>query len=86
MQRGIIRFFKDGYDLGQAFVDTRLKFGDLYPFVETQEACEPSIFHPFVYPAYRPPVPEGEELTHNPESDYGWRTVNDTVKEIAPSD
>jgi len=60
MQRGIINFYKDGYDLGQAFVETRLKFGELYPFIEVQEDCELSIFHPFVYPAYRPPLPEGE--------------------------
>jgi len=35
MQRGMINFYKDGADLGQAFVETRIKFGQLHPFVET---------------------------------------------------
>lgn len=84
MQRGVLSFYKDGYDLGQAFVETRLKYGDLYPFIETQEICELSIFHPFVYPAYRAPLPEGEEMEE--ESNHGWRTCDDTMKEILPSD
>lgn len=79
MQRGILNFYKDGYDLGQAFVETRLKYGELYPFIETQEECDISIFHPFVYPAYRPPMPEGEEIDEA-ESDYAWHTVNDTMQ------
>lgn len=33
MDRGIINFFKDGMDLGQAFVQQELKYGTLYPFV-----------------------------------------------------
>lgn len=81
MQRGILSFYKDGYELGQAFVETRLKYGDLYPFIETQEECELSIFHPFVYPAYRPPG-EGPMLKED-EDTYNWHTVHDdTVKKI----
>lgn len=30
----------------------------MFPFVQTTVQCELSIFHPFVYPAYRPPSPE----------------------------
>ena len=60
--RGIINFFINGNDLGQAFVDPMIKKGDYFPFVQTYCLCEISIFHPFVYPAYRPPVPF-EELS-----------------------
>ena len=34
MDRGIVNFFKDGMDLGQAFVSRELKYGTLYPFVQ----------------------------------------------------
>jgi hypothetical protein len=33
MDRGMLAFFKDGQDLGQAFVDEQLTQGPLYPFV-----------------------------------------------------
>ena len=33
IDRGIISFYKDGHDLGQAFVAPELKEGELYPFV-----------------------------------------------------
>jgi len=33
-----------------------LKKGSLFPFVQSQERCEISIFHPEVYPAYRKPL------------------------------
>ena len=59
--RGIINFFKDGNDMGQAFVDPEIKKGEFFPFIQTQCPCQISIFHPFVYPAYRPPVPEEPE-------------------------
>ena len=55
MDRGSMNFYKDGYDLGQAFVVRDLKHGFLHPFVQAQCICELSIFHPFVYPAYRSP-------------------------------
>lgn len=58
MDRGSMSFFKDGLDLGQAFVTSDLKHGVLYPFIQCQCKCEISIFHPFVYPAYRAPLPE----------------------------
>ena len=68
MDRGIITFYKDGNDLGQAFVQKDLKEGTLYPFIQVQTECELSIFHPFVYPAYRPPVPEEEEHSYVEET------------------
>ena len=73
LQRGIISFYKDGEDLGQAFVELRVKYagGNLFPFVETQCECELSIFHPFVYPAYRPPLPADEELPEGMDAE-GW--------------
>lgn len=33
MDRGSMNFFKDGFDLGQAFVSTDLKCGVLHPFI-----------------------------------------------------
>jgi hypothetical protein len=56
MDRGIICYYKDGQNLGSAFVQPNIKFGEFYPFIQTHEPCELSIFHPFVYPAYRPPI------------------------------
>jgi len=35
MDRGVIRFYKDGNDLGEAFSDDALKFGELYPLFKT---------------------------------------------------
>lgn len=84
MDRGIVNFFKDGMDLGQAFVAQELKYGTLYPFVQVQQACEISIFHPFVYPAYRPPLPEEEKMGDDamPEHPGGEPFNEDTVQEI----
>lgn len=48
--------------MGQAFVTTELKYGNLYPFIQAQEKCEISLFHPFVYPIYRAPLPEEPEM------------------------
>jgi hypothetical protein len=33
LDRGIINFYKDGHDLGQAFCSPNLKKGPFYPFV-----------------------------------------------------
>jgi hypothetical protein len=84
MDRGIVNFFKDGMDLGQAFVAQELKYGTLYPFVQVQQVCEISIFHPFVYPAYRPPLPEEEKMGDDamPENPGGEPFNEDTVQEI----
>jgi len=46
--------------LGQAFVLPEIKDGDFYPFVQTHCMCEVSVFHPFVYPQYRPPMSDSE--------------------------
>lgn len=83
MDRGIINFFKDGMDLGQAFVLQELKYGTLYPFVQVQQVCEISIFHPFVYPAYRPPLPEAEVMSENAmRENHAGEYNEDTVQEI----
>ena len=50
--RGFINFFKDGNDMGQAYVDTRIKEMELHPFIQTGSRCTISIFHPSVYPLY----------------------------------
>ena len=55
IERGTIHFYKDGNDLGQAFIQQEIKEGCLYPFVQLQVECKLSIFHPFVYPHYRAP-------------------------------
>ena len=62
LERGIMSFYKDGRDLGQAFVHHRLKNCALFPFIQTNCECELSIFHPAVHPAYRPPEPENEDM------------------------
>jgi len=33
MDRGILNFYKDGNDLGTAFVSPELKEGEFYPFI-----------------------------------------------------
>jgi hypothetical protein len=35
MDRGIISFFKDGNDLGEAYVMPEIKDGEFFPFVHT---------------------------------------------------
>lgn len=60
MDRGSINFFKDGKDLGQAFKSESLKSGILFPFIQVQEECSISIFHPSVYPSFRDPVVEAK--------------------------
>ena len=61
MDRGMIVFYKDGEMLGIAACQLSLKYGGYFPFIQTNELCEVSIFHPFVYPAYRAPIPEDEK-------------------------
>lgn len=56
MDRGIVNFFKDGKDLGTAFCMPQLKEGKLYPFVQLQEVCAMSVFHPTVYPKFKDPI------------------------------
>lgn len=58
MDRGIISFYKDGHDLGQAFVAPELKEGELYPFVQIQEVCQISIFQMVYHPLYKEPPTE----------------------------
>jgi hypothetical protein len=55
IERGMINFFKDGNDLGQAFFQKELRTNDLYPFVQLEVECKMSIFQPFVYPLYWKP-------------------------------
>lgn len=62
IDRGMINFYKDSNDLGQAFVDDQLREGQLFPFIQTQVECEIHIFHPWVFPDYKPPPTPGEIL------------------------
>jgi len=62
MDRGIVNFFKDGHDLGTAFVSTELKEGEFFPFLQIQDKCRLSIFHPDVHPLYQDPLSEEELL------------------------
>ena len=56
MDRGIINFFKDGKDLGQAFCQPQLKKGSLFPFMQVQDISEVSVFHKSVYPKLKDPI------------------------------
>jgi hypothetical protein len=78
VERGIISFFKDGFDLGQAFMHEDIKESFLYPFVQLQVECKMSIFHPFVYPEYRSPILEGSEYAE--EDDYYSSNRRDTTR------
>lgn len=70
--RGFINFYKDGNDLGQAFVHAHIKHGDLVPLLVTQCECSLTIFHPSVFPlAAAPPVepvPPLEPIVTEPSS------------------
>ena len=68
MDRGIMSFYKDGMELGSAFVQPNIKFGNYHPFIQTHEVCTISIFHPFVYPSYRPPAEIKEQSEDKEES------------------
>lgn len=60
MDRGVISFFKDGKDLGEAFVSPDIKEGEFFPLIHTQIQCMVSVFHPSVFPwfeKYDNPVP-----------------------------
>lgn len=44
--RGAVTFYKDGNDLGLAFLADDLKSGEFLPFVRTQCKCRLSLFSP----------------------------------------
>lgn len=48
--RGAVTFYKDGNDLGLAFLADDLKEGEFLPFVRTQCQCRLSLFSPAQYP------------------------------------
>ena len=77
MDRGIINFYKDGYDLGQAFAEDELCEGGLYPIIQTKVKCDFSVFHPSVWPwvlgVPEEPVPPPEPSR---EEDY-WTVEED---------
>ena len=50
MDRGFIRFYKDGNDLGEAFASDELAEGGLHPIIQTKVECRFSVFHPSVWP------------------------------------
>lgn len=68
--------------MGQAFVLPEIKEGDFYPFVQTQCMCEVSIFHPFVYPQYRPPMSDSELAAIEAEE----RALEEEEYGVAPYD
>jgi len=58
---GRVNFYKDGYDLGVAFISGELTEPDpLFPFIQVQEVCKVSLYHPFGFPGgrvtFRPPI------------------------------
>jgi len=61
MDLGAIWFFKDGKDLGLAFLQLDLKQGMFFPFIQVQEKCKLSIFHPSVYPLFKDPIEEEQK-------------------------
>ena len=71
MDRGTINFYKDGQDLGPAFIDRKIRTKPLFPFIQVQCKVEMHIFHPASHPLYRPPASEEsiarweEEQRHN---------------------
>ena len=50
--RGAMVFYKDGHDLGLAFLSEDLRTGDFVPFVRTQCECKLSLFSPKQFPWY----------------------------------
>lgn len=58
-----MNFYKDGKDIKQAFCQPELKEGPLFPFVQIQDVCSLSVFHPSVYPKYDEPQPELDRTT-----------------------
>lgn len=48
--RGAVSFYKDGNDLGLAFLSDDLKDGEFLPFIRTQCQCKLSLFSPKQYP------------------------------------
>ena len=76
MDRGVISFFKDGRDLGEAFVSPDIKEGEFFPLVHTQVQCMISVFHPSVFPWFEnydnpePIPPEPPIDLYTEESEY----------------
>ena len=50
--RGVLNFYKDGEDLGPAFVTGELRIGNYYPFFRIRTKARLSIFSPKQYPWY----------------------------------
>lgn len=50
--RGMLNFYKDGEDLGPAFVTGELRIGNYYPFFRIRTKSRLSIFSPKQYPWY----------------------------------
>ena len=73
IDRGMINFYKDGNDLGSAFIMKEIQDGYLYPFIQLQVEIQMSIFHPFCYPEYIPP---SEDDSKNEESDFTGTNTN----------
>jgi hypothetical protein len=56
--RGFIKFYKDGFDLGTAFVSPDIKEGDLYPFIQLNDKANLHIFSKEAHVFYKEPPSE----------------------------
>ena len=79
MDRGTLNFFKDGIDLGPAFIDRKLRSKPLFPFVQVQCKVEMHIFHPASHPLYR--APASEESVARWEEEERHREAEEKVRE-----
>ena len=71
--RGCINFFKDGNDLGPAYIMDELKEGEFYPLLRTQIKCKIQIFsdklHPWINDIPEEPI-QPTEVTRDEEFLY----------------
>jgi hypothetical protein len=50
--RGVLNFYKDGQDLGPAFVDVALTNGEFFPFLRVKQKLKLEVFSPKQYEWY----------------------------------
>ena len=67
MDRGLVNFYKNGKDLGQAFCQPSLQKGPFFPFIQAFQVCKLSIFHPSVYPHFKDPQQANEMKEPEPQ-------------------
>lgn len=84
MDRGVINFYKDGNDLGQAFAQEELKSGGLFPLIQTKVPCQLSVFHPSVWP-WVLEVPEEPVPPPEPSREEDYWSVDEEAEALEPS-